>query len=71
MNLLCDIIETGKQLINLEDNQMWVTLPFVPGVGVHQVLLPKNFKKSLADFATIKDFLKAVRDEHARDHASR
>ena len=50
---------------------MWITLPSVPGVGIHHVRLPENFNKSVADFPSVADFLKAVRACHLHNRNSR
>ncbi len=50
---------------------MWITLPRRPGRGIHRVLIPADFTKSLKDFQSEADFLKAVRECHAKNHAKK
>lgn len=50
---------------------MWFELPFVPGRGIHRVLIPNNFGKTFYDFDSESAFLAALRECHKRNHAAR
>ena len=50
---------------------MWIFLPKQPGRGNHSVWVPADFNMSPFDFATVGDFLNAVREHHMKNPPAR